>query len=130
MDGGLDGSALRHQNAERVGNRENNLDDDDAITPNRLAEDYLPKDKAPSETEHGHDQLKELAKKLSEREGAGRQLGNVATGVCSFPSRFIDAGENIRHLGGQTEGVIQKNDAGVGKTYGGHYYGRSADDDA
>ena len=64
MEDGPDAFALKRQNSIRVAYLENNLDADDVVMPNRVAEESFTKEKEADETSHVSNQLKELAKKL------------------------------------------------------------------
>ena len=62
---GSDASALKRQSAIRITNHDN-LDEGDVIIPNRMADESFAKEKAASETGHVCNQLKGIAKKLTD----------------------------------------------------------------
>ena len=64
-----DGSGLfasNRQNSIRIANQENNLDEDDAMPPNRTAGDSFAKEKDNDEYGHVSNQWRALAKKLTD----------------------------------------------------------------
>ena len=91
MEDGPDAFALKRQNSIRIAYLENNLDADDVIMPNRVAEESFTKDKEADETSHVSNQLKELTKKLTDfaDRNAKEPVANEGTsqfGACSFLS--------------------------------------------
>ena len=135
MEDGPDAFALKRQNSIRIAYLENNLDADDVIMPNRVAEESSTKEKEADETSHVSNQLKELTKKLTDfaDRNVKERITNEKTSQLAYAASLADLptlGTLFDTSDDERKALYKRMTPRYSETHEGHYYGGSADADA